>query len=162
MARRAILHRTGDNPRRLLAVIMIASAALSTFMSNTATTAFFVPLTIGLARQARISVSKLLMPLAFSSILASSVTLVSPSTNIVISGLMTRYDMRPMGMFELTLVGIPSCPSARFKPAHVCHYDRGGGQLLLSDAAGAFLSDGLWAGALPVCGFSKFLMISAG
>jgi di/tricarboxylate transporter len=107
MAGRAILHRTGDNPHRLLAVIMIASATLSALMSNTATTAFFVPITIGLARKARISVSKLLMPLAFSAILASSVTLVSSSTNIVISGLMSRYDMRPMGMFELTLVGIP-------------------------------------------------------
>jgi len=107
MAGRAILHRTGDNPQRLLGVIMIASATLSALMSNTATTAFFVPITIGLARKARVSVSKLLMPLAFSAILASSVTLVSSSTNIVISGLMSRYDMRPMGMFELTLVGIP-------------------------------------------------------
>ena len=107
MAGRAILHRTGDNPQRLLAVIMIASATLSALMSNTATTAFFVPITIGLARKARMSVSKLLMPLAFSAVLASSVTLVSSSTNIVISGLMSRYGMRPMGMFELTLVGIP-------------------------------------------------------
>jgi di/tricarboxylate transporter len=107
MAGRAILHRTGDNPQRLLGVIMIASATLSALMSNTATTAFFVPITIGLARKARVSVSKLLMPLAFSAILASSVTLVSSSTNIVISGLMSRYGMRPMGMFELTLVGIP-------------------------------------------------------
>ena len=107
MAGRAILQRTGDSPHRLLAVIMIASATLSAFISNTATTAFFVPLTIGLARKTRMSVSKLLMPLAFSAILASSVTLVSSSTNIVISGLMSRYDMRPIGMFELTLVGIP-------------------------------------------------------
>jgi di/tricarboxylate transporter len=107
IAGRAILQRTGDNPHRLLAVIMIASATLSAFISNTATTAFFVPLTIGLARKTRMSVSKLLMPLAFSAILASSVTLVSSSTNIVISGLMSRYDMRPIGMFELTLVGIP-------------------------------------------------------
>jgi di/tricarboxylate transporter len=107
MTRRTILHRTGDDPRRLLVVIMVAGATLSAFMSNTAATAFFVPVTLGLARRARISPSKLLMPLAFSSILASSVTLVSSSTNIVISGLMSCYDMRPMGMFELTLVGIP-------------------------------------------------------
>lgn len=107
MARRAILRRTGDDPNRLLVVIMLSAAMLSAFMSNTATTAFFVPITIGLARRVRMSASKLLMPLAFSSILASSVTLVSSSTNIVISGLMTRYDMRPLGMFELALVGIP-------------------------------------------------------
>src|SRR5690606_26620444 len=48
-----------------------------------------------------------LMPLAFSSILASSVTLISTSTNLVISGLLTQYGMAPMGMFELAPVGIP-------------------------------------------------------
>jgi di/tricarboxylate transporter len=106
-ARRAIMRRVGDDPNRLVMVIMFSAATLSAFMSNTATTAFFVPITIGLARQTRTSVSKLLMPLAFSSILASSVTLVSSSTNIVISGLMTHYDMQALGMFELALVGIP-------------------------------------------------------
>ena len=106
MARRAILRRTGDDSNRLLVTIMVSAATLSAFMSNTASTSFFVPITISLARRVRMSASKLLMPLAFSSILASSVTLVSSSTNIVISGLMTRYGMRPLGMFELAPVGI--------------------------------------------------------
>ncbi|MBC7250605.1 MAG: SLC13 family permease [Anaerolineae bacterium] len=106
-ARRTILQRTGDDSHRLQLVIMLAAAFLSAFISNTATTAFFVPVTIALARQVRISSSKLLMPLAFASILASSVTLISSSTNIVISGLMARYDLHPLGMFELTPVGVP-------------------------------------------------------
>ncbi|MCR4408563.1 MAG: hypothetical protein NUW24_16855 [Anaerolineae bacterium] len=50
--------------------------------------------------------AKLLMPLAFASILASSLTLISTSTNIVVSGLMTKYGLPPMGMFELTPVGL--------------------------------------------------------
>ena len=104
---RAILRYTGDEPNRLLAVIMVASATMGAFMSNTASTAFFVPLVFGLAQRARTSPSKLLLPLAFASILTSSVTLVSTSTNIVISGLMTSYDLPPMGMFELAPVGIP-------------------------------------------------------
>jgi len=86
---------------------MITSAGLGAFMSNTASTAFFVPIVIGLANRARLSPSKLLLPLAFSSILTSSVTLISTSTNIVVSGLMQRYQMPPMGMFELAPVGIP-------------------------------------------------------
>lgn len=103
----AILQRTGHHPRRLLATTMIAAATMSAFISNTATTAFFVPITMGLAHKAKLAVSRLLLPLAFSSILASSVTLVSSSTNIVVSGLMTQHGMRPIGMFELTLVGLP-------------------------------------------------------
>lgn len=107
LSARAILRYTGDNPNRLLNVVMWNSAILGAFISNTASTAFFLPIVIGLAHRVKVSASKLLMPLAFASILTSSVTLVSTSTNIVVSGLMTRYDQPAMGMFELAPVGIP-------------------------------------------------------
>jgi di/tricarboxylate transporter len=107
MAGRFILRRTGDSPDRLLVIIMVASAVVGAFMSNTASTAFFVPATLGLAYRMRVSPSKLLMPLAFASILTSSVTVVSTSTNIIVSGLMTQYGQEPMGMFELSPVGVP-------------------------------------------------------
>ena len=102
-----ILRLTGKSPMRLMIVVMLASALLGAFMSNTASTAFFVPVVIGLAKRARISPRQLLLPLAFSSILTSSVTLISTSTNIVVSGLMQQYRLEPIGMFELSPVGIP-------------------------------------------------------
>ena len=104
---RWILRTVGDNRGRLYWVIMGASGILSSFMSNTATAAFFVPMTLGLSKRMKIPASKLLMPLAFAAILSSSVTLVSTSTNVVVSGLMTQYGLQPLGMFELTPVGIP-------------------------------------------------------
>jgi di/tricarboxylate transporter len=104
---RYLSEKTGSNPKRVLGIVMIASAGLSSLMSNTAATAFFIPIVIGLARRAKMSASRLLMPLAFASILASSVTLIGTSTNVVVSGLMTQYGMPPLGMFELTSVGLP-------------------------------------------------------
>jgi len=104
---RAVLSRTKPTPNRLLWTVMIAAAVLSAFMSNTASTAFFLPIVFGIARKSGFSASRLLMPLAFSSILASSVTLVSTSTNMVVSGMMAEHDMAPMGMFELAPVGVP-------------------------------------------------------
>ena len=86
---------------------MLAVAAVSAFMSNTAATAFFVPLVIGYASRVGVSPSRFLLPLAFSSILTSSVNLISTSTNLVVSDLLTRYQQPPMGMFELAPVGIP-------------------------------------------------------
>ena len=102
-----LLRFTGKSPTRLLIVVMLASALLGAFMSNTASTAFFLPVVIGLAKRAQMSPRQLLLPLAFSSILTSSITLISTSTNIVVSGLMTRYQLEPIGMFELTPVGLP-------------------------------------------------------
>lgn len=107
MAGRAIIRRAGTHPGRLLVVVCIGVAVLSAFISNTAATAFFLPVALGVAARAKMSPAKLLLPLAFSSILTSSVTLVSTSTNIVVSGLMTQYGLAPMGMFELAPVGIP-------------------------------------------------------
>lgn len=104
---RFILKWTGTNPTRLVVVIMIASAFLSVFMSNTASTAFFVPIVFGIATRAKVSPSKLLMPLAFASILTSSVSLISTSTNLVVSGLMTNYGLSPISMFEMAPVGVP-------------------------------------------------------
>lgn len=104
---RVILRSVGESTTRLYWMLMSTAGVMSAFISNTATAAFFVPMTIGLSRRLKIHPSKLLMPLAFSTILASSVTLVGTSTNVVVSGLMTQYGMKPLGMFELTPVGIP-------------------------------------------------------
>lgn len=104
---RAIIRRTGDNPNKILAMIMSASAGMSSLISNTAATAFFIPVIFGISNRARISPSKLLMPLAFATILSSSVTLVATSTNIVVSGLIVQAGLEPIGMFELAPVGIP-------------------------------------------------------
>jgi di/tricarboxylate transporter len=107
MVGRAILRHAGETPDRLQPVVMLSASALSAFLSNTAATAFFLPVVVGLARRLRIRPSQLLMPLAFAAILASSVTLIASSTNILVSGLLVGSGQEPIGMFELAPVGLP-------------------------------------------------------
>jgi di/tricarboxylate transporter len=104
---RYVFDLAGRNPAMFLPLIMLSVATVSAFMSNTAATAFFVPLVLGYASKIGESPSKFLLPLAFASILTSSVTLISTSTNLVVSDLLTRYQQPPMGMFEMAPVGIP-------------------------------------------------------
>ena len=104
---RTIILRMGKQPNRLLLIVMVVAGVISSFISNTAATAFLIPVVIGVGHKAQISTSKLLMPLAFASILSSSVTLVATSTNIVVSGLMVQNGLNPLGMFELAPVGLP-------------------------------------------------------
>jgi di/tricarboxylate transporter len=104
---RYVFDLAGRNPAIFLPVIMVSVATVSAFMSNTAATAFFVPLVIGYAGKIGASPSRFLLPLAFASILTSSVTLISTSTNLVVSEILTRYQQPPMGMFEMAPVGIP-------------------------------------------------------
>jgi di/tricarboxylate transporter len=104
---RKILHHVGNRTGLLLPGIMFIVALLSAFISNTAAAAFFIPVAMGIAAKTNVSPSRYLMPVAFASILSSSVSLISTSTNLVVNGLMTNYGLAPMGMFELAPVGIP-------------------------------------------------------
>ena len=104
---RKLMEFTSRYPGTLLPATMLAVALLSAVINNTAAAAFFLPVILGLSQRSRINASRLLMPMAFAAILASSVTLVSTSTNVVVSGLMTQAGLPPIGMLELTPVGIP-------------------------------------------------------
>jgi di/tricarboxylate transporter len=104
---RILLQYTANHPGSLLPATMIAVAIMSTFINNTAAAAFFLPVILGLSQRAKFSASRLLMPMAFGAILSSSVTLVATSTNVVVSSLITQFGLEPIGMFELTPVGLP-------------------------------------------------------
>lgn len=104
---RLLLRATGENPQRFRWLLLGSVGLLSSFMSNTAATAFFIPVVIGVARRLKADVSDYLLPLAFASILSSSVTLIATSTNLVVNGIMTNQGLAGLGMFELSPVGLP-------------------------------------------------------
>ncbi len=104
---RRLLRFVGKSSARLQGIILVAPAIMSAFLSNTASVAFFLPIVLGLANRTKISVSKLLMPMAFAAILAGPTTLIGTATNVIISGLMQEYGLAPLGVFELTPVGLP-------------------------------------------------------
>ncbi len=104
---RWLLAFIADDSMRFKGMTLILPSVMSTIMSNTASTAFFLPIILGLSRRSAISPGKLLMPLAFVTILGGAVTLIGTSTNLVVSGLMEQYGLAPLGFFELTPVGLP-------------------------------------------------------
>jgi di/tricarboxylate transporter len=97
---------TGGHPGRVVAVMMTTVGGVSAFMNNTTVTAMFLGPVIGLARRLGISPSRLLMPLAFSSLMGGTCTLIGTSTNVAVSGAMVKMGMPAVGMFEVTPVGI--------------------------------------------------------
>jgi uncharacterized repeat protein (TIGR01451 family) len=101
------LHRiAGGNEFRLTVLVMVVAAASAAVLKNTTTTAMFVPVVLGMCMRARVPPSKLMMPLAFGAILGGTCTLIGTSTNLAVSGAITRYGMQPFSMFELTPVGV--------------------------------------------------------
>jgi di/tricarboxylate transporter len=96
----------GSEPTRLTAVMMGTVGLLSAFMNNTTVTAMFVGPIVRLSRQVGISASRLLMPLAFASILGGTCTLIGTSTNVAVSGYLKKHDLPELGMFEFTGIGL--------------------------------------------------------
>jgi di/tricarboxylate transporter len=95
----------GSRNRLLLAVMMMIGG-ISSFMNNTTATAIFIPPVMGVAKTANISPSKLLMPMAFASILGGTCTLIGTSTNVAVSGFISRSGMQPLSLFEITPIGL--------------------------------------------------------
>ncbi len=89
-----------------LVVIMLVSALPSAFVNNTPVVAIFLPLVLEAARQAKVSPSRLLMPLSFASMLGGVCTLIGTSTNILVSSIAQRSGLRPFEMFEFTRLGL--------------------------------------------------------
>lgn len=106
MIGRRILAVAGTNELRLTMVLMAAVALLSSFMSDTGTVAVLLPAVIILARSANVSPSKLLIPLAFGSLLGGATTLIGTPPNIIVSDLLRESGLQPFQFFSYTPVGL--------------------------------------------------------
>jgi di/tricarboxylate transporter len=96
----------GSSVNRLTLAIMGTVSGISAFMNNTTATAIFVPAVMGVAKRARVSPSRLLMPLAYASVLGGTCTLIGTSTNVAVSGYIAKAGMEPLRLFEFTPVGL--------------------------------------------------------
>ncbi len=84
-------------------------AGLSAFLNNAPIVAMMTPLVIDWCRRNRISPSRLLIPLSYSTILGSIVTVIGTSVTLTVAGLVTQSGMKPLTLFEMAPVGLPIC-----------------------------------------------------
>jgi len=103
---RRILTIAGDSQARLIMVIMVTVALLSGFMSDTGTVAVLLPAIISLAWNAKISPSKLLIPLTFGALLGGAMTLIGTPPNIIVSDILREAGLSPFLFFDYTPVGV--------------------------------------------------------
>lgn len=87
--------------------MMVTVATFSSVISNTVTTAAFLPVAIGAAHRAKVPKSKVLLPLAYASMLGGMVFLYGTSTNLVMSAALERSGLKGIGVAELAPVGLP-------------------------------------------------------
>ena len=101
-----IVRLFGAGPRRMTFGVMTAGALLSLFMNNIAAASLLFPVISGVARRSKIPSSRLLMPLAFGTILGGMATLLT-TTNIIVSGILRDVDLPGFGLLDFAPIGLP-------------------------------------------------------
>ena len=96
----------GHSEVRLIALTMASVAVLSAFMNSVGACAVLLPAVVAAAREMNTPVSRVLMPLAFGSLLGAMLTLVGTPSNILTSGVLEQSGYEPLGLFEFTPFGV--------------------------------------------------------
>ena len=89
----------------ILALISLA-ALLSGFMNNVGALALLMPIAIQMAAKQNLPAGKVLMPLAFGSILGGMTTLIGTPPNLIVSGFRETTGRGSFAMFDFAPVGV--------------------------------------------------------
>ena len=99
---------TDASTHRAIPRVMAPVALMSSIISNTPVVAIFIPLLQDWARRHKLSVSKLLIPLSYASILGGTCTLIGTSTNILVVGMLQdTAEADSLNLFSPAIIGVP-------------------------------------------------------
>ncbi|WP_144184800.1 SLC13 family permease [Elioraea rosea] len=90
-----------------IGILTAVATALSAFMNNVGALAMVMPLALQLAKRKQMPPGRILMPLAFGTVLGGIVTLIGTPPNLIVSAFRAQAAGAPYGMFEFAPVGLP-------------------------------------------------------
>jgi len=93
-----------ESEARLIALFMLVGAALSLVMSSVAAAAVLLPAAVQVARESKVPPSKILIPLAFGTLVGGMATFFT-TANIIISGILRENGVPPPGMSDFLPTG---------------------------------------------------------
>lgn len=103
---RLVLKVSGRSEASIITVIMISAGVMSAFMNNVAVAALMLPVIMDISRQTGHASSRLMMPLAYGSLLGGLMTKIGTPPNLIVSEMLRESGMQTFGLFDFTPVGI--------------------------------------------------------
>lgn len=101
-----IMRLAGGNDTAMYLLVVLVTAFIGAFVSNTGTVALMMPIVVSMCTQAGTRPSRLLMPLAFASSMGGMLTLIGTPPNLVIDETLRGAGYEGLGFFSFTPVGI--------------------------------------------------------
>lgn len=96
----------GSGIARQVGLLMTTVGLMSAIMNNVGATAVMMPAVVTMSHRIRISASKLLMPLAFGSLLGGMITLIGTPPNILVSDALRTAGYQPFSLLDYAPVGL--------------------------------------------------------
>lgn len=96
----------GNSEPRLIAIIMLACGTMSAFMNNIGAVAMLLPAVVGISRQTKIPLTRLLIPMSFSSLMGGNMTLIGTPPNVLASSILAERGLTTFRFFDFTPMGI--------------------------------------------------------
>jgi len=100
------LYRNIKSYRAFLLIMMSKVALVSSFMNNTPVVAAMTPYVFNWGRRNEITPSKLLIPLSYATICGGMITLIGPSTTLVLNGFLTERQLGSLDIGKLLIIGL--------------------------------------------------------
>ncbi|MDX1298886.1 MAG: SLC13 family permease [Pseudomonas sp.] len=104
MAQRVLPANAG--PMLSIAALTGLGAVLSAFMNNVGALALLMPIALKIASKQELPPGRLLMPLAFGTILGGMTTLIGTPPNLIVSSFRAQSGAGPFAMFDFSPVGV--------------------------------------------------------
>ncbi len=101
-----LLGGKGSSETAIVVRLSIVAGLFSGVLSNTGVVATLIPVCASLAKRNKIPVSRLLMPMAFASLLGGQITVIGTSHNIVVNGVLDGLGQPTFELFEFTHFGL--------------------------------------------------------
>jgi di/tricarboxylate transporter len=103
---KVVLKLAGRREPVMIAVIMASAGVMSALMNNVAVAALMLPVVMDIARQTDTAPSRLLMPLAYGSLLGGLTTQIGTPPNILVTEALRDASLTPFSFFDFTPVGL--------------------------------------------------------
>ncbi|MGD8226782.1 MAG: SLC13 family permease [Desulfobacteraceae bacterium] len=103
---RYVLRMAGRRELLIVIVIMLSAGVMSAFMNNVAVAALMLPVVMDISRQTGLAPSRLLMPLAYGSLLGGLTTLIGTPPNILVSNALRDSGLPPFKLFDYSPIGV--------------------------------------------------------
>ena len=103
-----VLRLAGTNQTKLFILVMLVTAGIGAFVSNTGTVALMLPIVVTMAASAGISSSRLLMPMAFASTMGGMMTLIGTPPNLIINDALIGAGYEGLSFFSFLPIGLIS------------------------------------------------------